>query len=588
MLQTAVFCSSTARVALDIVMRVAEWDGDEDAPQPEPGHPGLPGAATPWQTPRAASSALAPSSQDQDQASQPQPALASSQEQPQALASSQGQQRAFFMPVQILPVLTTSTGQHLVEIRQGEDGSMYKYNEFRKLYGKLAAQKWQDSPRVEMAPLAENESWSWSAPGQDSLGAHATGGAMPPSLHAIVEGDVAQGNPSASQQQKAAQLQPKLLQPRQGTPPLNVKALPPTTTTPAGGPGLSQPPAPQPVAQAAPAAPQVPKQPAPAAPQAPAQPATQPPAASAASQVEKLARKPKRAPPGPELPGPAGPALAPGGRTWQETGFFCELVVSRDAFKNALVNAAAVKAGSARNALELARGDLYEQLPLLDDCFTDHLKEKLDVPDALFVTAERIPRVKDASRPWQDRVDFFAYMLIGEVHRYHPGKRGNQSARVQVMRLGSPLFQFDVAATEGVGRALHIIPPGFASVPSRGNGNYGRSEVFAFTMEHRALYSFNDMLQNSPHMLANVVVKKAADHIPGNRGEIDITDGRLFPWWLALGLSAMCTDVIQDGIYQVKAIMHDNQQPHLIIRTGVGLYRVNLNRGVKVLGPRPA
>ena len=156
------------------------------------------------------------------------------------------------------------------------------------------------------------------------------------------------------------------------------------------------------------------------------------------------------------------------------------------------------------------------------------------------------------------------------------------------MRLGSPLFQFDVAQTEGVGRALHIIPPGFASVPSRGNGNYDRSEVFAFTMEHRALHSFNHMLQNSPHMLANVVVKKAADHIPGNRGEIDITDGRLFPWWLALGLSAMCTDVIQDGIYQVKAIMHDNQQPHLIIRTGVGLYRVNLNRGVKVLGPRPA
>ena len=134
-------------------------------------------------------------------------------------------------------------------------------------------------------------------------------------------------------------------------------------------------------------------------------------------------------------------------------------------------------------------------------------------------------------------MDFFVYMPTGEVQRYHPGASAAQDATPQVMRLGSPLFHFDVAKETGVGSAMHTFPPGFQElVPAPSRGSYDDSEVVAFAMKHLDLLSTYDMQRNSTKKLI-----QAAVTIPGLRG--DITDGKLFPWWLSLGDSVMKNEI---------------------------------------------
>ena len=73
------------------------------------------------------------------------------------------------------------------------------------------------------------------------------------------------------------------------------------------------------------------------------------------------------------------------------------------------------KSGDACETMILACTRLYEYLPLLGDDLIKvpgSLKYWLGVPEALFITAEAIPRVTEGGIA---RVDFFAYMPSGEV-----------------------------------------------------------------------------------------------------------------------------------------------------------------------------
>ena len=200
----------------------------------------------------------------------------------------------------------------------------------------------------------------------------------------------------------------------------------------------------------------------------------------------------------------------------------------------------------------------------------------LGVPEALFVTAEVIPRVADQAD--KDRVDFFAYLPSGEVHRYHPGSTPNRSAKPEVMRTGSHLFQFDVAASQGVGRALHLVPPGFASASSRGNDG---EKCAVFTLSHLDELSEYDMQRNSAYKLLQVAVTRVPALIPptsygrwGFKGDVDITDGTFFPWWLPIAASGRSIEIIGGGIFSVVVAFCGNEKPFLWIRNSRGMIRV--------------
>jgi len=223
------------------------------------------------------------------------------------------------------------------------------------------------------------------------------------------------------------------------------------------------------------------------------------------------------------------------------------------------------RADTAREALNLAY-QLHNWLPLSDNALCNgRLKDWLNISDALFVAAERIPKISDHNRGQQDRVDFFAYMPSGEVFRYHPGRTTKQDAHPHRMRADSQLFQFDVAAAAGVGSALHAVPPGF--IASAGAPQPG---VFAVTPAHLTELSRYDVQACSGQKLQAVM---AAHHEPGV--VVDITRGGMFPWWLALASGSLGQDAIKDGIFALQ-ISTRNQKPVLIVHNSAGHVRITI------------
>jgi len=259
---------------------------------------------------------------------------------------------------------------------------------------------------------------------------------------------------------------------------------------------------------------------------------------------------------------PHQPARQLAARQWMETPFYSECLAAgpRNLMQAGVQYA---KAETAREALNLAY-QLYNWLPLSDTALSNgQLKDWLNISDALFVAAERVPRVSDANRAQLNRVDFFAYMPSGEVFRYHPGRTAKDDAHPHRMRADSQLFQFDVAAVTGVGSALHAVPPGFlasAGAPQPG--------VFAVTPVHLAEPSRYDVQSCSGQKLRTAM---SVHHQPGV--VVDITRGEIFPWWLAFASAPAGRDAIQDGIFAVYLSTH-NEKPAFIVRNSVGRVRV--------------
>ena len=254
-------------------------------------------------------------------------------------------------------------------------------------------------------------------------------------------------------------------------------------------------------------------------------------------------------------------------RLWKQTPFFTQHLAAGS--RNFMLDA---KADTARGALNLAY-QLDAWLTLSDsDLCNGSLKELLNITDALFVTAERIPKVFDHNRR-QSRVDFFAYMPSGEVIRYHPGKQSKNDAFPHRMPSDSHLFEFVVAAATGVGSALHAVPPGFlasAGAPQPG--------VYAVTPAHLAELSMYDVPACCGRKLL-VDLSQILDRQPGM--DVDITRGSTFPWWLTLASASSCSDAIKDGIFTVHVSTH-NQKPVLIVDNSAGRVRVTFGRSMAV------
>ena len=70
----------------------------------------------------------------------------------------------------------------------------------------------------------------------------------------------------------------------------------------------------------------------------------------------------------------------------------------------------------------------------------------------------------------------------------------------------------------------------------------------------------------------------AAAAIPEGSVELDVTDGKVFPWWLAIAGCHQAGEIIDDGIFKVWVAVHKQHNPHLIVRNTRGFARVSFNR----------
>jgi len=255
---------------------------------------------------------------------------------------------------------------------------------------------------------------------------------------------------------------------------------------------------------------------------------------------------------------------------WRQTPFFVQhLPQQHQALNTAQVEYA--RAVTARDAINLAY-QLYPFLPLSDVALTDgSLKQMLCVNDALFVAAERISCVMDHNRPPYHRVDLFVYMPSGEVHRYHPGQTTKQDAQTQVIRLDSTTCFLDIAVHTGVGDALHRRPPDWvrtAGAPQPGQ--------YAVTPAQLVTISKYDVQAYSHRYLLQCMTLR---YVAG--GDIDITSGAAFPWWLGLATVTALQEVVRDGILEVRLVDYYGA-PALVVRNSHERVRVTVQGGLTV------
>jgi len=204
---------------------------------------------------------------------------------------------------------------------------------------------------------------------------------------------------------------------------------------------------------------------------------------------------------------------------------------------------------NARAAINLAY-DWYDFLPLPAQAFHwDDLKTLLKMPQALFITAEKVQNIPDYNRWPKDqdskfRVDFFCYMPNGHVWRKHPGGKKSQNAADYDMTLDAGVFDGSFATQHGAGIAMHRCPP-------------------AHALARGAPLPIGTALITGPQLLA--YSKFDTQHWPWRRFEerlkpllhvqevMDITDGGAIPWWLCFAHEGILHGIINEGILRVTA-----------------------------------
>ena len=236
-----------------------------------------------------------------------------------------------------------------------------------------------------------------------------------------------------------------------------------------------------------------------------------------------------------------------GGTPWQGSVFLTQLLVQnveklrRECPQLAL-------ASNLREAINKAYF-LQDYLPLPVEAFVDFdilraLRTTGDADQlADAVVAERIPRVRDNNRPPHCRVDFFLYFRDGDVQRYHPGRCERSNMQPHRMPFGSVLFNLAQAQDIGVGASLHVFPPRLAAdagAPQPG----------------MVLCTRDDMNESCPYDVQMWSWRHVREHLlqlRGEEGQVDISDGHLFPWWLLLGGTGRERPLLDRGVSGVVA-----------------------------------
>ena len=263
-------------------------------------------------------------------------------------------------------------------------------------------------------------------------------------------------------------------------------------------------------------------------------------------------------------PQPSAPALpmdalqlgarTPATDTWLESLFFTELLPSQSKqFVNAFPHFE--KYTTRREAINGACETLYDHLPLLATAFTDFDMSAALNQEGAIVVAERVVRVKDPNREFRDRVDFFCYKEDGEVIRCHPGHTVSSDMKSHSMPRGCLCFRMATAAHYGVGSSLHAEPPGLVhednlSLPVQDPA--GAAQPGGST---RILVTAQQLEQVCPYDMKTISwtrLWKELDELPNYDETADWSDGKQFPWWLALGNSETLKPIVNSGITAVE------------------------------------
>ena len=246
-----------------------------------------------------------------------------------------------------------------------------------------------------------------------------------------------------------------------------------------------------------------------------------------------------------------GGASQPGGSPWEESVFLTRtLRQNQETLRGDCPQLHL--ATTPRDAIDKAYS-LAKYLPLPVQAFVD-----FDILAALGATggvgqpaerkveavvAEEIPRVPDNHRPPNCRIDFFVYCRDGDVIRHHPGRTARSAMHPHAMPFGSVLFSLAQAQDIGVGASLHLRPPGRAAdagAPQPGVVLCTRGDV-----DESCTY---DVQMWSWRRVREIILQPREEE-----GEVDISDGHLFPWWLLLAGTGRQRPLLDRGVSHVVA-----------------------------------
>ena len=247
-------------------------------------------------------------------------------------------------------------------------------------------------------------------------------------------------------------------------------------------------------------------------------------------------------------------ASQPGGRPWQGSVFLTQ-TLRQNQEKLRREREQVPLASTPREAIDRAY-ELQDYLPLPVQAFA-----YLDILPTLGATggagqpawssveavvAERIPRVPDNNRPLSCRVDFFLYCRNGDVIRHHPGRTKRSSMHPHRMLFGSVLFSLTQAREIGVGASLHLRPPGHAvdaAAPQPGVVLCSRGDVDASCPYDMQMWSWRRVRET---LLWNC--RRGEEN-----GQVDVSDGHMFPWWLLLAGTDRQRPLLDRGVTHVVA-----------------------------------
>ena len=235
-------------------------------------------------------------------------------------------------------------------------------------------------------------------------------------------------------------------------------------------------------------------------------------------------------------------ALQPGVNPWQGCVFLTEtLRQNQETLRRECPQLRF--ATSPREAMDKAYS-LGDYLPLPIQAFvTEPLVRTLVGVDVEAIVAERIPRIPDNNRPPVCRVDFFVYCRNGDVIRRHPGRTLRTTMHPHTMPFGSVLFSLAQAKEIGVGASLHLRPP-------------GRAADAGAPQPGVVLCTRGDVEESCPYdvqMWSWLRVREMILQPREEEGEVDISDGHLFPWWLLLGGTGRQRPLLDRGVTHVVA-----------------------------------
>ena len=130
-----------------------------------------------------------------------------------------------------------------------------------------------------------------------------------------------------------------------------------------------------------------------------------------------------------------------------------------------------------------------------------------------------------------------------------------------------PLYNFDPASIDGVGRALHATPPGMCVY----RGALQPAEPCELRIIAPHLRDFSDYdVQACSWLHMQSFIRNFAFH---GCAQVDITAGAHYPWWLCMASPGRMRASIPVGVHRVAVCLH-HSFPCVVMENHIGSFRI--------------